>query len=295
MKKIKMPSAGARFFAAVCALILTACLTGTLASLLGVQILTSRDLHEQAALADDVVDLQMETIREKIGGLAEKDHFSPEDILPLVTREKVEQLDREMVGWWMDALEKGRMAERPEFDLRGARDALLADQAFLSELDEMTISITADRIVRDAQTAIRGSAVQYRDTLVEAGLKRVRDHISLSQIMDALKRVPLAGAMGCVLAAGVIALLMSRRILTAGPYIGGAFAAAGLLCILLWILVRSLNLQGMIAEASLALSLQTAHLRGRLNLEVFGTAAVLLLLGAAMMVPARKEYAKYAK
>ncbi len=293
MMNRQLPSAGARILAALCALILTACLSATLASLLGVQILTSRGLHERAALSTEVVDLQMRVIEEKITALAEKENFNPKDILSLVTREEAEALDRKMAAWWMDALENGKMAEKPEFDLKGAREKLLADEAFVSGLDEMMISITADRIVMEAQRAIQGTAVQYRDSLVEAGLKRVRDQISLPKIMELLKRVPLAGAMGCLLAAGLIALLMSRKLMTAGQYIGGAMGAAGLLCVLAWFLLRQLNLQGMISEASEALSLQTAHLRGTLDLEILGTAAGLLLLGTLLMIPARKEYRKY--
>ena len=65
-----------------------------------------------------------------------------------------------------------------------------------------------------------------------------------------LPRLPRLLGICCGLLAGFIALIMSRRILTAGQYIGGAFGGAGLLMLGMIPLMRSLRLREMVAEAS---------------------------------------------
>ena len=108
-----------------------------------------------------------------------------------------------------------------------------------------------------------------------------------------LGKVPLAALAAALLFAGLIALCMSRRLQTAGHFIGGAMAAAGLLTALTLLPVKMLNLRGMLAEASGALTAQSAHLERILTLESLGCAVLLIIAGVLLMLLAKKEYARH--
>ena len=276
--------------AALLALILTVCLWGTQLSLVGLQTLTSTELHQRAAAAKDVVDLQMERIAGDVKDLAEEYGFSPEPVIELIRREDVEQLDRDIVTWWTGTTSTGKMGEEPEFTLEGAEKVLQADQKFAGGLDPLLAVSTVDRVVIQITACVKKSAVLFRDILVNAGVRMAGERLDLPEAVTLLKKVPLLAGMAALLCTGLIALLMSRRILTAGQYLGGALIACGLLAALGLLIMKSLNLRGMIAEASAALEAQYAHLSGTITLEVLGGAAVLILLGAGLMILARKEY-----
>ena len=88
---------------------------------------------------------------------------------------------------------------------------------------------------------------------------------------------------------------MSRRILTAGEYIGGAVSASGLLCLTALLMFRQINIRGMVAEASEALSMQVSHLSGILTTQMLIGTAALFLVGGVLMILARREYIRYGK
>ena len=70
-------------------------------------------------------------------------------------------------------------------------------------------------------------------------------------------------------------------------------AAVGLLTALTLLPVRMLNLRGMLAEASGALTAQSAHLERILTLESLGCAVLLIIAGVLLMLLAKKEYARH--
>ena len=291
-KQNRLPSAGARIPAFLCALILTGCLLATLLSLGLIQVLTDAGLHTRAALARDSVDLQMERIQAEVQALAGEYGFAPGTLDALVTREKVEQYDREIVAWWTGAATAGSLEEEPAFPLDGLMDALRADSGFAGEQEEVILQVNADAVGRKLQSGIGRSAVLFRDLLLQAGIRFAGDTVDLPMMTALMRKIPLITGLAALLMAGLVALCMSRRIQTAGQYIGGALAACGLLMIGFAGVLRMLNLRGMIAEASRALEMQFVHLSHTLTLEILGCAAVLLVLGALLMLLARKELRK---
>ena len=286
----RMPAWWVHFPAAVCALLLTALLFGTFLGSLGLQVMTSRNLHERNALARDVVDQQMVRIGEDVNRLAAEYGFDPQDILPLIDRESVENLDREVVKWWTEFAATGRLAEEPYYVLTGADETLKADRGFTEQLESMKVLTTVDEIISRVNNAVQKSAMLFRALLVETVIRFAGERFNLTEIMKLLRLIPLITGMGSLTAAGLIALLMSRKIQTAGQYIGGAMTAAGLLTLLTLLLAKLLGIRQMISEASAALERQYAYLARTLTLEMIAGAVLLLLLGWLLMMMARKEY-----
>ena len=286
----RLPAGWVRFPAAICALLLTALLFGTVFGTLGLQLMTSRKLHERSAFARDVVDQQMIRIEEEVKRLAAEYGFDPMDILPLIDRESVETLDGDVVKWWTDFTATGRMAEEPDYAVQGADETLRADRGFMERIDSMQVIATVDLIISRVNKAVMKSAMLFRSLLVETVIRFAGERFNLTEIMKLLRLIPLIAGLGSLAAAGLIALLMSRRIQTAGQYIGGAMAAAGLLTMLTMIMIRLLGIRQMISEASTALERQYAYVSRTLTLEMLGEAVLLLLLGWLLMAMARKEY-----
>ena len=288
----RLPSLAARIPAAFCAFLLTACLLAAAFSLIGLQAMTSVDLHTGVALSEDSMNLQMKRIREGIQNLAERYGFDAENAAGAVSRESVEDFDREVVRWWTGFAGTGRLDSEPVYDTAPAEEALRKDEKFISGLEEMMVKSTVEEISGGIRETVRKSAVLFRDLLLETGARLAGTRINLPQAAELLQKIPLLAGVGCLVLSGCIALLMSRRILTAGQYLGGAMAAAGLLMILILLLLSALNLRGMIAEASQALEAQYAGLSGILRWEMIGGAALMLAAGCGLMLLARKEYPK---
>ncbi len=291
-KNRTLPGRGASFLAGLLAFLLTGTLLAALCSGAALFTLSSGDLHTRAALNAGAVDLQMDRIRENVTGLAEEYGFEAKPILDLITRESIEDLDREIAVWWTASAVSGKLGESPAYDLTAAESLLRKDEAFISSLDPMMVNATVQSILQEIGKSVKRSSVLFRDTLVQAAAGFAGKERNLPEIFAAAGRIPGIACAASLLLAGLIALLMSRSILTAGKYIGGALAA----CALLWLgcmgLIHTLDLGGMIAEASALLSAQFAQLSHDLTMLSFAAAAVLLIAGILMMVPAGKAYRK---
>lgn len=267
----------------LCAMALTACLFLGLASLLTAQVMTSPALHERAATAQDVMDLQMDGIQQGLTELAEEYGFDPTDLTTLVSRDTVKELNLQIVRWWTGSLSEGELLESPSFTLEGVEEALSQDEAFMSQVDELVRHLTLEGIRNKASDIVRSSAIQFRELIVNLGGRMAGERADLPEIMGLLKQAAPLLLLTALLLSGLIALLLSRDIRMSFLYIGGAFSGSGLLMILSWALLKLADLPGMVAEASAALEMQVAHLGTMITLEMLGMAAVMLILGGLLM------------
>lgn len=289
-RKIKrtFPSGAARTGSALLASLLALCLFVFSFSLIGMQVLQSRDLHLRVALEKGTVDLQMERLRQNLTGIAEKNGFDPALAVDSISRESVEEYDRQIVTWWTGFAATGEMAEKPVYHTAALEEALGAAQEWTQTLDPMMVNNTIDAIRIQVETEVDKSAVLFRDLLVRMGVRFASRSINLPQMVEILGKVPLIAGLAGLLIAGLILLLMSRRMLSALWPLGGAVSACGLLDLFALILIRSANIHGLIAEASAMLANQYAHLARILTGEILAAAAGALVLGGVLMFLGRK-------
>ena len=288
----KLPSRGWTAPAYLCALLMTGALFLCLLSLLGLQMLTSPGLHERAALSGDAMDLQMTRIREKVTALGEEYGFDPEPVLALIPREDVEELNRQVIRRWTGALASGRTEEAPGFEAVGVEELLASGEAWIERPEDTVLRNRAREVTREVNSAVWKSAVLYRELLTETGFEMAGRRVNLPQTAELLRRAPVILALVFLLAAGLTALMMSRRIRTAGKYIGGAMSAVGLLLVLALALGTAMGIQRMIGEASALMEVQYAHTARVLRTELLGAALVLTTAGNLLMRRARKEIRK---
>ena len=257
---------------------------------LAAQALTSESLYARAALSEDAFRAQMERIRQDLDALGEEYGFDADRLYSLVREEEVRALDQEVIRWWTDFTRTGAAGTEPEFVLAGAEEALRNDAAFLAaQEDPALVKSRIEMIARKAGDGIAGSALLIRGWMVRLVSQMAGQRMNLKTMLAVLRRAPyLAGAFA-LLMAGVTALLRSRRIQTAGEFIGGAMMAAGVLCAATMGLIRALDLRGMIAEASAGLGTQAAHMARILSLEAAGVSLVLIAAGILLVRRAGKE------
>ena len=282
-----MPSRGWNVPVAICALLLTAALFLTQAGLMGVHVTTSRGLHERVALADDTVSTEMERIAAEIDVLAAEYGFDAEPVKNAISREEILELNRQAVDWWTGIFTGGNAGDLPGWQ-PSLSEVLNADADFVASLNPLAVNSTVQSIETKIGAAGRKSAILYRDEILKSLLGRVNGRINLPEAMEILRKLPLIGGLFSLLLMGLIALMLSRKIQLSGQYIGGAFCACGLLMILEWILIRTMNLRSMIGEASEALMNQYVHLARILTLELLGGAVLMIVLGCLGMAWAEK-------
>ena len=97
MKKTK-PYLPARIASWICAVLLTAVLTGTVLCTAAVRALTSEENHIRIATAPQVIDGQMERIAGAVRDLAEVYGFSAEPVIRAVSRDEITELNASMAG-----------------------------------------------------------------------------------------------------------------------------------------------------------------------------------------------------
>ena len=96
------PALPARMAAFCIAFLLTITLTIAVLSVPAAanRIITSEDLHVRTATDDAVIQEQMDRITGTIRQLAEDYSFSADTVISALSRESVEQLNRETAQWW---------------------------------------------------------------------------------------------------------------------------------------------------------------------------------------------------
>ncbi len=288
-----MPAKGWNIPAAILAVLLTMALWATQLGAVSLWVVSSQRLHERVALSQESIDHQMTRIEAEISAIGEIHHFDPAPVTAAVTRESVELLNRQTVAWWTGFGATGELQDPPTYHA-DLKENLMKDQGFMQGLEETTINSTIEQIEARVDEAVRKSVVMVRDELIQGGLQRVTDRVDIPKILEIIRKLPGLGAAASLLLAGLIALMMSRRIQVAGQFIGGALSGCGLLMLLTLGLLKALHLEACIGEASAALQAQYHHLARILTMETIGLAALLMIVGGLLMAWAARTMRKYA-
>lgn len=281
------PARGWHIPAAVLAVLLTVALWATQLGAVGMWTLTSRELHQRVVLDKETVDSQMERIAAEITAIGEKDGFDPGPVIAAISRESAEELDRQVVSWWTGFGAEGTLGETPTYHME-LKEILEKDVKFISSLEAITVNSTIEGVEAQVDAAVRKTAVMVRDELITGGIKRVEGRINVHQALEILRKLPALGGSASFLLAGLIALILSRKIQMAGQYIGGALSGCGLLMLLTLGLLKALKVGVAIGEASAALQMQYAHLARIISIGTICSAVLLMIVGGLLMTWAAK-------
>ena len=233
-------------------------LTGTLVffgvTLIAHQVIAPALNEEGAPVSDAFIREEKEMIRERVNAFAEIFGFSPEPVIAAIDDEILQDLNRQASLWWSSLLRDGKPGKEIGWSTKELERILASDPSVADDEDK------ADEMASAAAGEIRESVIRMvlpmRQQVIRLGMKKLGKRVNLPSLIHFLTGLPWAAAMLCVLLAGLIALIRSRRIRDSLPYIGSAMGAAALVMICITVLYLSAGIQPMIREASDSLTIQ---------------------------------------
>lgn len=261
-------------------LILAFLLTGSLV-LLAVsapfgRVLSSGLRESGAEISGAVTEEEVRLARERAGEIAELYGFDPETIAPLITREQMEELNRQTSLWWHELLSEGKTGNAPVFEPEEMVERIADDLAGRME-EEEALSLAGEAAVQIRERVTR-IALPLRQNVISRGLLEMNQRVDWKGFVDFGTGLPLAAFALCAVLSALIALLSPS--LREGLYaLGGALAGAALVVVALWIAARALGLQAMIREASESLALQYTSVVSGMSAGMLGLAGVMLVCG----------------
>ena len=277
----KQPSGLAGGAAWLCAFLLVPVLACLAFSLIGRQAATSVALHEQVALDGSVLDGQEAWLREKIARLAKQYDFPAEKAAASLTRESLEDMNRQVIRWWTGMLRTGREQDIPLWDAEPLKEALRADEAFSAGLTATRLKGRVNQVASEVTMAVKKAVFPLRDSVLTGGIAKLCKSVDLAGLARVAQQAPLILALCAAVLGGLILLLLGANPKQSLRFFGSAAGGAAILMLACVICLILLGPGAMIEEASPRLMVQYARLRTLLALE---TAAAILGLTAGMVV-----------
>ena len=236
-----------------------------------------------------VTALQTGMIRERVTELAGLYGFSADNVLALLDDGKIGEMTRQASGWWSGILKNGTPGTGPDLQARDLEQALLADPGFGAGAGDEDREILAGEAAKAVRQSVLRVVLPVRPELVGRGLQEVTARIDLAGFVSFLTGSPWALLALSALLAGLIALLESRRLRLALPYIGSAMGGAGLVLLAVLILACCAGVGGLIREASESLAAQYNALANGMALKLGALAAGLLACCVLFIALGRKN------
>ena len=270
----------------IAAVLLTGFLMITIISTITVQIMTSTGLHLAAATDGKKVDEQLSHIYESVDRMAEEYGFSADAVKETVSREEITEKNKEAAAWWTRLMTEGEMGSFPRWDSGSIEDIIFPS------ISDGTGHGDPKTIVSDLTGMIERTIFPIRESLLKIGMNFVKSEADLAGIIQSIRKIPMFGLVLCILTAGLIALFTGRDIIRSLKYYGTAFAAAGLILLVLCVTVAIADPVEMIAQASERVAGEIGVLIGKVGLETGAVVLFLLVTGYFCLILFRRRSRK---
>lgn len=279
-RQYRNPSVPARIAAWVTALAMTFAITLTLIGWTCVNILISEDLHVQTATNEYIVSGQMDRVSNTIRELSEKYGFSADNVISALNREEFISADREMAKWWSHITTEGVMStEVPAWSANSLLPVI--EESLVPEMmpEDQSSTEVAQEIGLALEKEAKRTMMPVRRTLITLGFRYLDKRIDIPGAVRLINKAPEAGAVICILLAGMIALLTGKNIRTSLKYYGGALAGAGISAAFALILIRHFGIMDMVRGSSKGLSDQISIMMRLAGTKYIMGIAILLAAG----------------
>ncbi len=259
-------------------LLLTVLMTVTIVCVLIVQMMTSVGLHMSIATGDDAVNAQISYIHEKIDEMAEEYGFDAKTVKKAVSADEIRSFNAEVAAWWSALLIQGKMKDAPSWYSSEIEESLYnAIQKNNPEENPQTIA-------EDLTSMIQNTLFPLRESLMSKGMSIAQEKVDIPSLIRTLQRIPVLGMTTCLLAAGLIALLLGREFFRVLKHYGTALAGTGLTitaAVLIFIFLRPGDI---LAEASVPFADGFSMIAGRFGMNAGLTVAILLISGYLCLI-----------
>lgn len=280
MRTKKMPGKLAHAAAILVTFVLMLVMTLGCLCWLAEDVLTNAEMHASIALDQRVTDAQMQAIDRQVTELAQAQPFQKETVMNIVTRESVEQYNREVIAWWLGLMQADPTVEAPTFDTGDVQAAVREDPVFLENVpSSRRRAVARDDIAYEVGRAVEKAVLPVRTDVLAILLPPVLQRVDVPSLMNYFALLPML----CGIAAGALALLvllvMLRRPSKALMYMGAGLGASALCMAGVGAAAYLLGITAYVAELSPVLAMQVSLLTKQIALRAGVYAACTLVLG----------------
>ncbi len=269
-KKAFLPERGIAWIITVLlAVIISTTALGTLA----VQLMTSAGLHISTSQDAALLNSQVSHIYEKIDLYSEEYRFSADAVKTVITPEEIKELNRRAAEWWTGLLTEGKTEAVPHWYSEELLETISATMPADNQKEDPRV------IAADLTDIVERTVFPMRGTLMTKGMDLAQSKADIPGIIRTVRKLPPLGLVLCILAAGMIALLLGREIQQSLKHFGTALAGAGIIIISTMAILKSAGISGMITEASEGLAGELGAVTGKLGVAAAGISLVLLAAG----------------
>lgn len=245
-----------KVIAALLAFLLTGALILFCVSFISRQIILPAMDEDGAQVSGDVIRQEQQLARERVTKLAELYGFDAEPVIGLISEEMLQELNAQASQWWSTLLREGKIGEAIRWDT-GELEQVLASDPNLTQIDDRErgeyLQLSA---AEDIKNSIIRMVLPMRQQTIRLGMQEIEKRADLPGMITFFLGIPWASLALCVLLAGLIALLESKKFNSSLTYIGSALGGASLVLAALIILYLSAGILPMIREASAGLAIQ---------------------------------------
>lgn len=284
MRKHNHPGKAARVLAAVLTLLMMLTLTLGCFVWQTERVLTDRALHESIALDSRVVDAQMQRINARVNEIAQAHPFRVETVTNVVTRQSVEEFNRDVVSWWLGLMQADPVMETPAYDAGDVEAAVREDAVFQENTPSTRRrAVARDDIAYEVGRAVDRAVLPVRADVLGILLPKVLEMVNVPSLMNILAMAPQLCGVAALILALLVLLVLVRRPSCAGLYVGAGLAGSALCVAGFGLMAYLLDVTGMVAEISPLLAMQVSLLTKQVALQAGIYAAAALAAGMVLI------------
>ena len=259
------------------------------------RIFTDETLHIRIATDESVIREQMDKVSGEIRELAEDYSFSAEAVIGALPRTAFEELNKDTARWWTRIVAEGVMGEIPSWTAGEQITEAIASSLDMDKIPEEEQSETVRGIAVAIEKAVNRTVMPFRKALVTLAVRYTSRKADIPGMIRFAAQVPLTALVLSILLAGLIALLLGKRIRWSLKYYGASFAGAGISSLTGIVLIRNADISGMIRAASQGLDHQVRSMMSNVVTETWLAASALFLLGMTCLICYIREPACHGK
>ena len=248
------------------------------------RVLTNEELHVRIATDETTISEQIEKTAGEIREMAEEYSFSADAVISLLSREEFADINNQAAGWWTHIVSEGIMNEIPAWKANEQIISTIYNTLNRADMTDEEREETAKGIANEIEKTVNRTVIPFRKALVTLAVRYLNRKTDLAGAIRLVSRIPQIAVALCLFFSGLIAFLLGKRIRYSLKYYGAAFAGAGLSTLTGILMIRYIDISGMIRASSERLDYQVQLMMKAVETETWICAAALIVLGMICLI-----------
>ncbi len=248
------------------------------------RVLTNEELHVRIATDETTISEQIEKTAGEIREMAEEYSFSADAVISLLSREEFADINNQAAGWWTRIVSEGIMNEIPAWKANEQIISTIYNTLNRADMTDEEREETAKGIANEIEKTVNRTVIPFRKALVTLAVRYLNRKTDLAGAIRLVSRIPQIAVALSLFFSGLIAFLLGKRIRYSLKYYGAAFAGAGLSTLTGILMIRYIDISGMIRASSERLDYQVQSMMKAVETETWICAAALIVLGMICLI-----------